>query len=85
MTTDLRTHPVYPELVRRYREARQVWRSEPGVRHVADLRGLTERQYCEQYIKAWYPEGLTWSSASTSDPMVTQAHMGLAWEDSEQS
>ncbi len=82
MNVLLQCHPAYDRLVSEYRQARQVWRSNPGAREVARDWDWDERQYCDAYLVTFFAP-LTWS-ASSVDPQawnLTPAHMDAAFEE----
>jgi len=70
-------HPAYRDTVERYRLALLAWKYLQS-RDFPRL-GLTERKYCDQYIKAnFHP--LTWASGDTAGQDWTQAHQDAAFE-----
>lgn len=58
-------------LTDRYREARASWMSNPSVRRIAGELGLTERVYCDRYVRQNFAP-LTWTD-STINPLVLDA------------
>jgi len=59
---------VHPELLRRYRWARDAWRKNPGVRAAAHTLGMDEREYCDRFVAEYGP--ITWTSSSTDSPLI---------------
>ena len=57
-------HSIYPQLLDRYRAARQVWRENASLRAVAADRGITERQWADDYSNRIFGL-LTWSDTGT--------------------
>lgn len=54
MTDTPAAQSVYPELVARYRNARQ-WYRQPGVANSATALGMDEREYCRRYVAEMGP------------------------------
>lgn len=81
MDTDPRQHPVYPELVARYRAALMGW-ANYGVQQCAAMFGHSRRAYCDQFVglvgMSW---PMAWSSNTTSDSELTQEHYEAAYRE----
>lgn len=76
VASQVRKHPAYAELVRRYRQARQTWRDNPGVQAVAIQMGMTEETYCNALIAEY--DAILWTS--TTDTTDITFVPNLAWE-----
>ena len=59
-------HPMQVELTRRYMSSRQAWAASAGVREAAEQMGMSEREYCDQYLMSLFAEPLFWTGTATA-------------------
>lgn len=71
-------HPVFPQLVWRYQQARVVYR-DAEVRGLAQRFGMTEREYADRYIAMNFAP-LMWTGVSTGNQDLTAAPYDAAFE-----
>jgi hypothetical protein len=81
MSVDVRRHPTYWMLVTRYREARRVWATKPEIREAAETLGMSERAYCDRFIRQYGP--VMWTSSSTTSWPLTQGLLDTAFDAAE--
>lgn len=72
-------HPAYPELVRRYRQARTCWAEFPSLRDAAAGLRMSEREYCDRCLAEMSP--ITWTASTTTAWPISPLMCDLAYAD----
>ena len=64
-------HPIYEQLLQRYHAARALWQENASLRAVCADRGMSERQWADDYCNRTFGL-LTWSDTGTGSAPTQQ-------------
>jgi hypothetical protein len=76
-------HPAYPELLRRYRHARQMWQRNPDVQAAAARLGMSEWEYCHAVVAGMGPLLWTGTTNTTQVDDLTHEQYWRAFEEAQ--
>jgi hypothetical protein len=74
----LSEHPAFKVLLSRFIQARMAY-ADPKIQEACALIGLTERQYCNHFVRLNYPT-LIYAGSDTDDSL-TREHYDAAFEE----